>query len=231
MSCFLEAPDDEVGDARLFCERLGEWLAAAGVSFRFSDQVLGFDAGGNRLRALVTPTGLLLADAFVLAAGAFSHPLGKRLKLKIPVVPAKGYSITLSAVEAGPKHPVVDDRLHAVIVPLGDQRLRVAGTAEFAGYDLSIRLDRIDNLRRLLKRVYPQIAVDEARLSAWAGLRPMTPDGLPLLGSSKIKNLFVNTGHGALGWTLAAASGKVVAELITGNPPDYDIAPFRLDRF
>jgi len=227
----IHYPGDEVGDARLFCEGLVGLLRDAGVEFRFGEQALAFEAKGDSIRSLATPRGPLDADAFVIAAGSFSRGLSRKLKLRLPVIPAKGYSITVPIENRLPRLAVVDDELHAAIVPLGDNRLRVAGTAEFAGFDDQIRPDRIRNLRNLLARVYPEVVVEEDRLEAWAGLRPMTPDGRPILGGSRVRNLFFNTGHGALGWTLACGSGKVVAELVTGNRPSYGIEPFQLGRF
>lgn len=221
-------PDDQVGNAQLYCEQLAVWLAGAGVGFRFATEVVGFEAAGGSIRALKTSAGVIEADTFVLAAGSFSTALARQLKLRIPVVPAKGYSITVESV-IQPLYPVVDDALHAAVVPLGG-RLRVAGTAEFAGFDTEVREGRILNLTRLLQRVYPDVQLDDVELNAWAGLRPMPADGRPLLGQAGPANLYLNTGHGALGWTLANASGKVVAEQITGVSPSIDGAPFQASR-
>jgi D-amino-acid dehydrogenase len=225
-------PDDEVGNARLFCEGLVAHLAEAGVTFYFTRQALDFATAGQSIVSVATPSGPIAVDAVVLAAGSFSREIGRRLGLRLPVMPAKGYSITVPIGHGLlPRHPVVDDALHAAVVPLGGDRLRVAGTAEFAGNDASVRPERIANLVGLLRRVYPSIAVDEGRLAPWAGLRPMTPDGKPILGRTPIANLYLNTGHGPLGWTLAAGSGKLVADVITGSAPSHDLAPFGLDRF
>lgn len=225
-------PDDQVGNARLYCETLARWLTEAGVRFRFSEQVLGFQRPAGRLVAVRTARGILQADAVVLAAGCDSPSLARQLGLKVPVVPAKGYSITVSVADGAlPAYPVVDDALHAAVVPLGRNRLRVAGTAEFAGFDRRVRQPRIDNLVRLLNRIYPSVPTEGRPLDAWAGLRPMSPDGRPLLGATRQRNIYLNTGHGALGWTLATASGKVVAEQVLGLSPTHDAAPFAPDRF
>ena len=224
----LHFPDDQVGDANLYCVRLAGWLADAGVEFRFGEQALGFALEARSVRALTTPAGALEADAFVLAAGSFSTGLGRQLKLRLPVVPAKGYSITLDSPIL-PRYPVVDAALHAAVVPLG-RRLRVAGTAEFAGFDQAVRERRIANLTGLLSRIYPQIEQRHLDLNAWAGLRPMPADGRPLLGQAGPANFYLNTGHGALGWTLANASGKVVADQILGEPPAMDTEPFLAGR-
>ena len=221
-------PDDEVGNARLFCEGLKRVLEGRGVRFRFSEQVLRFDRRRKRLEAVHTPSGRLEADAYVLAAGSFSPVLARELKFRIPVVPVKGYSLTVRVAGDGvlPRFAVVDDAMHAAVVPLGGDRLRIAGTAEFAGYDTQVRPERTANLSALLERLYPEIV--PGKTEGWAGLRPMTSDGRCILGRSPIENLFLNTGHGALGWTMACGSGKVVAEAVLGTPLSYDTAPFEL---
>jgi len=222
-------PDDQVGNARLYCEQLAAWLAERGVVFHFSEQVTGFDVQGANIRSVHSARGAHAGDAFVLAAGSFSKGLARRLKLPIPIAPAKGYSITLDNPPVLPARPIVDDALHAAVVPLGG-RLRVAGTAEFTGFDTTPTQARIDNLTRLLSRVYPQLSLDGMELNAWAGLRPMTADGRPLLGQAGPENLYLNTGHGALGWTHANASGQLVAGLVFGLKPSDDIAPFLASR-
>ncbi len=225
-------PDDQVGNARLYCEALARWLAEAGVRFRFSEPVLEFQRSAGNPLAVRTARGIIQADSVVLAAGSDSARLGRQLGLRVPVMPAKGYSITVPVEEdMMPAYPVVDEGLHAAVVPLGDDRLRVAGTAEFAGFDRSVRPARIDNLLRLLQRIYPRVQTEGRQLEPWAGLRPMSPDGRPLLGSTPLANVFLNTGHGALGWTLATASGKVVAEQVLGEPPSFDTTPFLPSRF
>lgn len=226
----LHFPDDQVGNARLYCEALARWLGKAGVRFRFGEMVLGFQVAAGRLISVRTAREVIRPDALVLAAGSDSALLGRRLGIRVPVVPAKGYSITVPVDGPLPAYPVVDDALHAAVVPLGTNRLRVAGTAEFAGFDRSVRQPRIDNLIRLLARIYPSVPTTGRRLEAWAGLRPMTPDGRPLLGVTRLLNVFLNTGHGALGWTHATASGKVVAERVLGEPPSFDATPFSPDR-
>jgi D-amino-acid dehydrogenase len=226
LSGAIAYPGDETGDARKFCEELRRLLQDQGVRFRYSEQVLRFARKAKRITALITPTGTLTADAYVLAAGSFSTPLARQLGFRLAVAPVKGYSITAPMGDwAQPaRYPIVDDQLHAAIVPVGN-RIRVAGTAEFAGYDLSIAPARIDNLRSLLARTYPEFesTLADATLDAWSGLRPMTPDGSPVLGRSPVANLFLNTGHGALGWTMACGSGKVVADIVCGNDCDIDL--------
>jgi D-amino-acid dehydrogenase len=229
----IHYPGDEVGDARAFCEGLQEVAERAGVTFRFSDQVLGAERQGRAIVSLKTPRGRLEVDRVVLAAGSWSWPLGRLLGVKVPVRPAKGYSLTVPIPKGAPRprHAVVDEDLHAAVVPLGDRALRVAGTAEFAGFDPALTAGRVDNLIALLRRVYPRIEVARGRARPWCGFRPMTPDGLPLIGPTRIDNLYLDTGHGPLGWTLACASGKLLADLLLGREPDVDPSPFAPDRF
>ena len=153
----------------------------------------------------------------------------------MPVRPAKGYSVTfeLPGSEAAPRIPVVDSALHLAVIPVGDDRLRVAGTAEFCGDDVRIARGRVTNLRRNFARVYPALASRQPPMAAreWAALRPMCADGKPLIGATRLKGLYLNTGHGHMGWTLAAGSGNVLAALMAGEQPAVDARPFEPRRF
>ncbi len=146
--------------------------------------------------------------------------------------PAKGYSFTVPIADAHPRprYAVIDDELHAAVVPLGE-KLRIAGTAEFTGYDQNVNPRRINNLQALLKRIYPEFPADQQHMDTWAGLRPMTTDGMPILGTSPLANLFLNTGHGPLGWTMACGSGKIVADMVTKTNPEFDGGAYGYDRF
>jgi D-amino-acid dehydrogenase len=229
----IHYPQDEVGNAKVFCEQLQSLAAEAGVDFRFSELVLGIERQRGRITGIKTSREQLSADAFVVAAGSYSWPLGKSFGIRVPVRPAKGYSLTLPNVMPGPRpsRAIVDDELHAAVVPVGEDLLRVAGTAEFAGFDLSVNPDRVANLRSLLEQVYPQYDLGATEGEAWCGLRPMTPDGRPLLGPSKISNLYLNTGHGPLGWTQACGSGRALAELIVEGSSSFDLEAFLPQRF
>jgi D-amino-acid dehydrogenase len=230
----LHFPDDEIGDARRFCEALATELGRRGCNLRFGVALERWKHTRDRLSGVETNEGFLEADNIVLAAGVQSAPLARSLGIDIPVAPAKGYSISvpLGHWAPQPKLGVIDDELHAAATPLGEV-LRVAGTAEFAGFDASIRPERVENLRRLVEAVYPQATavVRSTDVQAWAGLRPMSSDGVPILGRTTIENLFVNTGHGHLGWTMAAGSGRVVADLITRGASDLDASEYALARF
>lgn len=229
----IHYPQDEVGNARLFCEQLCRLATDRGVDFRFSEMVLGIERENNRISAIRTSREMLKADAFVLAAGSYSWPLGRKFGIRVPVRPAKGYSLTLPNMTppGGPSMAVVDDALHAAVVPLREGLLRAAGTAEFAGFDEQLNPRRVENLRMLLGTLYPQFDIRDIEGEAWCGFRPMTTDGRPLLGASRISNLYLNTGHGPLGWTQACGSGRAIAELITAGRSEFALERFSPARF
>ena len=227
-------PGDETGNARMFCEELRRVCEQDGVQFRFAENVVEIIRSRRKVTGMRTAKEVLTADAYVLAAGSFSSVWRKQLGFRIPVQPAKGYSISVPMDHwtIRPRVPIVDDSLHAALVPVGDV-LRVAGTAEFTGYDLTVSQPRIDNLIRLFGRVFPQLAetIGETDVHPWCGLRPLTPDGMPIVGRSPLDNLFLNTGHGPLGWSMACGSGQAVADIITDAPTGIDMSAYALDRF
>jgi D-amino-acid dehydrogenase len=225
---------DESGDAHLFCQALGKACAAAGVQFLFGQEVTDASRSGDQF-ILGTPGAKdIHADAVVLATGSYTPSLASKVGLRVPVRPVKGYSITVPRGDwrDGPRIPVADDHLHTAVTPLGD-RIRVAGTAEFTGHDAALTPARIDNLFSLLEAIYPEFArrLDRPSAKPWCGFRPMSADGVPILGATRIPGLFVNTGQGHLGWTMAAGSGKAVADSIVGAPPELKIDDYSLARF
>ena len=229
----IYCPADESGDARAFTLALAEQARAAGVQFHYGREVTGFEQAGGRINAAFAGGTRYEAEQFVVAAGSWSPLLLRTLGLGLPVRPVKGYSITVPAGhwDGAPRMPVIDDALHAAATPLG-ARLRVAGTAEIAGYDAALTPARIDNLFKLLFELFPTYppTLDRASAEPWAGLRPMSPDGVPRIGRLGCDNLFVNTGHGHLGWTLATGSGALLADLMLGRLPALAPAPYRPDR-
>jgi D-amino-acid dehydrogenase len=227
----IHNPGDETGDAHLFCRALAARLAAMDVGLHYGAAVDGFERRGESVIAARTSSQLFEADAFVAAAGSWTPGLLARLGIVIPVRPAKGYSVTLPQPSHGPKLqvPVLDDDFHAAVTPLGDV-LRIAGTAEFAGHDLRIDPARIANLMKLFHQVLPQAGVDLTAARPWCGLRPMSSDGVPIIGKTEIANLWLNTGHGHLGWTMCAGSGRLLAQLFNGEKTEIDAAPYALAR-
>ena len=225
-------PVDETGDAHQFCVALADHARQLGVDFRFGTTVSALEVDSGRVTAVVTAKERLVADHYVAAAGSYSTPLLRPLGIRLPVRPAKGYSVTFNSRESNValKIPIVDDDMHAAVVPIGDA-VRIAGTAEFAGFDLSLRAERVRNLINLAQSILPRAVLDPATAKAWCGLRPMSADGVPIVGLAPITNLWVNTGHGHLGWTMAAGSAQLLADLMCGTSPSIDPAPFAFSRF
>ena len=223
-------PDDARGDAHRFCGELASAIEKQGGQVRCAARVERLNMQDGRLRSLVIANEELEADRVVVAAGTGSRRLLQTVGLRLPVQPAKGYSITIDGERLGllPAVTIGDDATHTVINVLG-RRLRVAGTAEFAGYDKSLTRSRIDALFRSLRAVLPSIAarVSQDEVSKWTGLRPMSDDGRPFIGPTSVPGIFVNTGHGALGWTMAMGSGQVLADQVLGREPDIDERPYR----
>jgi D-amino-acid dehydrogenase len=222
---------DESGDAHWFCVALLEYLRKQGVKFAGRTVASRFEVKSRSVTGVRTNDGNLSADQYVVSAGSYSGQLLRPLGLRLPVKPAKGYSVTFDPPVAGGtlSIPVVDDDVHAAVVPLGTS-IRVAGTAEFAGFDLRLRPKRIANLVGLAQKILPHAGFEPTKARAWCGLRPMSADGVPLIGRTTIRNLWVSSGHGHLGWTLAAGSAQLLADLISGEPPSIDPAPYDLGR-
>ena len=227
----IYAPDDESGDALLFTQALTRLCAEMGVDFRFRTVIAGLARDGDRVEAVVTDHGRLTADAYVLALGSYSPLLARGLGIRLPIYPVKGYSATLPITELGvvPTVGIIDEARRVVISRLGE-RLRVAGTAELAGYDARVNPARARAVLAAGLELFPN-AGDADGATFWAGLRPMTPDGPPLIGATPYRNLFLNTGHGALGWTLACGSARVVSDLVGGRAADIDLEGLSLARF
>jgi len=229
----IHCPDDETGDAWRFCEAVTARAREQGVEFRFGTSIGALETAAGRITAARTSAGRLVADCYVVAAGSYSTRLLRPLGLKLPVQPVKGYSVTFDRVDGAPALglPLADDDLHAVVTPLAGL-IRAAGTAEFAGYDLTLRPERVRNLLALVQRLLPdrpQLAPEKAR--AWCGLRPVSADGVPIIGATRIPNLMVNSGHGPLGWTMAAGSAQLLSDLLAQSSPAIDPAPYAWARF
>lgn len=228
----IHYPGDETGDAYRFCVALAEHARQAGVEFKFQTEVHSFEVHSGGVTALLGRCDRFVADRYVIAAGSYSTPLLQRVGVSIPVQPVKGYSITYDVPPQAPslRIAVLDDDWHVVLTPL-EGILRVAGTAEFAGYDLTLPAARLRTLFALAQQLLPQLRIESANARSWCGLRPMSVDGVPIIGSTAVKNLLVNTGHGPLGWTMAAGSAHLLADLLAGDSPAIDPAPFALARF
>ena len=229
IACGLYYPAEASGDSCLFTRELARVAVARGASImtgrrvdrvlRRGDAIVGVESRGEEFDGDV-----------VLAAGYGSPDLVRGLGIHLPVKPAKGYSLTVDASPLGsdgPTLPVVDDHMHAAVSPLGN-RLRFVGTAEFAGRDYNIRQVRIDNLFALFERLFPTLVdrIDLASAEPWCGLRPMSADGTAFVGHSGREGLWLNTGHGHMGWSMASGSGRALADLMLGRKPALDVTPF-----
>lgn len=223
---------DEIGDAHLFCLALAEIARMRGVEFRFMTQVTSLAVNMGRVISAGSATEHFEADHCIVAAGSYTPVILRTLGLRVPIQPAKGYSITVKAGDGAPTLliPILDDQLHAAVVPLAGA-LRIAGTAEFAGFDLTLHEHRIGNLMSLLRGVLPEHAALAKDIHPWCGLRPMSPDGVPLIGRTSIANLWINAGHGHLGWTMAAGSARLIRDLIDGKAARIDSIPYDARRF
>lgn len=224
-------PEDESGDAHQFTAGLAALAQAKGVVFRTGTTIRAILKEGDQVAGIVTDSDTITADAYVLALGSYSPLLARSLGFKLPIVPAKGYSITVPVGDHGgaPNISITDDEAKMVYSRLGD-RLRAAGTAEFNGYDTSLNPKRWRVLLNKARDLFPDGGSYE-HAEPWAGLRPLTPDSVPILGASPLKNLWLNTGHGTLGWTMACGSGRIVADLIGGRVPEIALDGLGLERF
>ncbi|MEM7025815.1 MAG: D-amino acid dehydrogenase, partial [Pseudomonadota bacterium] len=227
-------PDDESGDCHLFTRRLAQAFERKGGRLKLRTAITDIETEGDEVTGVVTSGGRLDADAYVLAAGWDSPALGHGIGLQLPINPVKGYSITVGkgGWNDSPQIAMVDETLKVGVVPLGD-RLRIAGSAEFTGPDLSLNPRRSDYVWETALKVYPAIAryADMAKMERWTGLRPMTPDGPPIIGPTRLRNLYLNAGHGHLGWTFACGSAQIVAATIAGRKPPIALDGLTFDRF
>jgi D-amino-acid dehydrogenase len=202
-----------------------------GVSFRWGTQIQALETQGGRISGVRTDDGVMRADRYVLALGSHSPLLLQPLGIRIPVYPVKGYSITVPISDArfAPESTIMDETPKVAVTRLGD-RIRVGGTAELAGYSLTLREARRETLNHVVSDLFPK-GGDVSKASFWCGLRPMTPDGTPIVGPTPLANLLLATGHGTLGWTMAAGTGRVIADLVAGRKPDIDIDGLTMARY
>jgi D-amino-acid dehydrogenase len=218
----LRLPGDETGDCYKFTQALAEQCKKRGVDFLMNTEVNRINKVGDQVSSIATSRGDMTADAYLVALGSYSTPLLADIGVTIPVYPIKGYSLTLSIIDAS-KAPLstVMDETYKVAVTRFDDRIRVGGTAEIASYNKELHAKRRDNVEFVVKDLFPG-AGDSEQAEFWTGLRPMTPDGTPILGATKLTNLFLNTGHGTLGWTMSLGSAKFIADIISNNKTDID---------
>jgi D-amino-acid dehydrogenase len=227
----LRLPQDETGDCHMFTQALAARAAKLGVQFRLNTTIERLIADASGISGVATSAGLLQADVYVVALGSWSPRLLRPLGISIPVYPVKGYSITVPVADgdAAPVSTVMDESYKVAITRLGD-RIRVGGTAEVSGYSGKLYPARRATLDHSLTDLFPR-GGNPAEAKFWSGLRPMTPDGPPVIGATRYANLHLNTGHGTLGWTMACGSGRVLADLLSGRKPEIDTAELAVTRY
>jgi len=227
----LQLPGDQTGDAYLFTRRLAELAAERGVKFLGETRVKALIRNGQRIRSVETSRGTLRADAYVMALGSYSTAFARSLGLRLPVYPVKGYSLTATVIDdaRAPLSTVMDETYKIAITRLGD-RIRVGGTVELAGFNTALRAPRRATLVHSANDLFPG-AGDLDGASFWTGLRPMTPDGTPVVGETPYENLYLNTGHGTLGWTMACGSARVLSDLISKRVPEIESQDLGIGRY
>lgn len=228
----LHLPDDQTGDCHLFTNRLADYCRdKLGVEFRFNVAIQRLKRQGDRIDGVITSAGELTADAYVVCMGSFSPFLVKDLDIRLPIYPVKGYSLTVPVTDDGgaPQSTVMDETFKVAISRF-DDRIRVGGTAELASYDLSLLEKRRATISMVVRDVFPE-GGDIAKAEFWTGLRPMTPDSTPIIGGTKYSNLWLNTGHGTLGWTMSCGSGHLLADLMAGRRPAIDPNGLDISRY
>ena len=227
----LRLPGDETGDCFKFTQNLAEMAKGLGVQFRFGELVRRLDRDTSGITGVQTDGGVWQADRYLLALGSYSTAMLRPLGLTLPVYPVKGFSITVPITDPAkaPESTVMDERHKVAVTRLGD-RIRVGGTAQLSGFDLALNPGRRRTLEFVVGDLFPR-AGDLARAEFWTGLRPMTPDGTPVVGPTPIPNLWLATGHGTLGWTMAAGTGRLLADWIAGRAPEIDTEGLSIDRY
>ena len=227
----LQLPGDETGDCFKFSQALAERAKALGVQFRFGVNVQGLMHDGTDITGVATGGGMVTADSYLLALGSHSTAMLRPLGLPIPVYPVKGYSITVPITDPAqaPESTLMDESHKVAVTRLGD-RIRVGGMAQLSGFDMALDPVRRRTLEFVVNDLFPR-GGDVSRAKFWCGLRPMTPDGTPILGPTRLPKLWLATGHGTLGWTMAAGTGRLLADWMSGRAPEIDAEGLTIARY
>ncbi|MDC4282723.1 D-amino acid dehydrogenase [Acinetobacter baumannii] len=226
----LHLPNDETGDCYLFTNALAQIAKELGVNFQFNQNVEKLIVEGDQIKGVLVNGKVLTADRYVLAFGSYSRDFLKPLDLQLPVYPVKGYSLTIPIVDPAfaPQSTVLDET-YKIAITRFDQRIRVGGMAELSGFNLGLNEDRRATLQMVTQDLFPGGDMEQA--SFWTGLRPMTPDSTPIIGATRFKNLFLNTGHGTLGWTMACGSGKLISDIVLNHKTDISTDGLSIQRY
>lgn len=226
----LHLPNDETGDCYLFTNALAQIAKELGVNFQFNQNVEKLIVEGDEIKGVQVNGKVLTADRYVLAFGSYSRDFLKPLDLQLPVYPVKGYSLTIPIVDPAfaPQSTVLDET-YKIAITRFDQRIRVGGMAELSGFNLGLNEDRRATLQMVTQDLFP--GGDMVQASFWTGLRPMTPDSTPIIGATRFKNLFLNTGHGTLGWTMACGSGKLISDIVLNHKTEISTDGLSIQRY
>jgi D-amino-acid dehydrogenase len=227
----LRLPGDETGDCYLFTQRIAALAQDAGARFRFSVNIRALAADGSGIAAVETDAGRVTGDRYLVALASYSARLLAPRGIRVPVYPVKGFSITVPIDNASksPESTIMDETHKVAVTRLGN-RVRVGGTAQLSGFDLTLNERRRRTLEFVVTDLFPQ-AGDVGKAEFWTGLRPMTPDGTPIVGPTRLPNLWLATGHGTLGWTMAAGTGRLLADWMAGRPTEIDVEGLSVDRY
>ncbi|MFK4823669.1 D-amino acid dehydrogenase [Paenochrobactrum sp. BZR 588] len=227
----LRLPNDETGDCFKFTNALAKICEGLGVKFQYGVNIKSFLKSGDRVTAVETDQGNITSDRFVVALGSYTRAMVKSLGLNAPIYPVKGYSLTLPIIneDNAPVSTILDESYKIAITRLGD-RIRVGGMAELSGFSKDLPANRRATLELSVTDLFPG-GGDVKAATYWSGLRPMTPDSTPIIGATRYDNLFINSGHGTLGWTMAAGSGRALADMITGVKPEIDMSDIGISRY
>ncbi len=227
----LRLPGDETGDCYLFTQRIAELAQRAGATFRFGTKIERIATGRDGVTALETDAGAVTADRYLVALGSYSTKIVAPLGITIPVYPVKGFSITVPIDDPAkaPESTIMDETHKVAVTRLGN-RVRVGGTAQLSGFDLELNPRRRSTLEFVVTDLFPR-AGDARKAEFWTGLRPMTPDGTPIIGPTRVSNLWLATGHGTLGWTMAAGTGRLLADWMSGRKTEIDVEGLTADRY
>ena len=228
----LRFANDCTGNCYLFTNQLYKKCLEMGVKFEFNTQIEDIQIEKERISSIKTNRGEFDSDSYVVALGSYSSKILSKIGINIPVYPVKGYSITLPVLnnEDAPQSTIIDDTFKIGITRLGNN-IRVAGTAHITGYNLELREKSLSLLKYGLNRLFPYATEECDDMKFWAGLRPNTPDGPPIIGATPYSNLYLNTGHGTLGWTMSLGSGKLLANIISGIEPEISLEGIDMSRF
>jgi D-amino-acid dehydrogenase len=227
----LRLPGDETGDCFLFTQRVATLAQGAGAQFRFGVNIKRLVTNTGAIAGVDTGAGLVTADRYLIALGSYSARMLAPSGIRVPVYPVKGFSITVPITNAAksPESTIMDETHKIAVTRLGD-RIRVGGTAQLSGFDLELNQRRRSTLEFVVTDLFPH-GGDVRRAEFWTGLRPMTPDGTPIVGPTRLPNLWLATGHGTLGWTMAAGTGRLLADWMGDRPTEIDVDGLSIERY